>query len=255
MYILSTLDEGSGNEVNPLWDTKINEVLHVLLLQHWKFHLNPWEVAILALAQLAIVHYLSHHVIHPNRLDLQRERSIGAKDDVAWLDRGAKLVVRKREASTVAFETVVDHQLQVLALLQLNALADIITEEACADLRTFSVQEDGHRLVWTFGRRLTDPLHCRTMCLVVAMRKVQTANVHASIDELHEHVHIPASWAHRADDLALAFIGVASLIETRQSGQLARCQIHLRLRHAHQGLAAPAHRLLLDPVDGRGTRG
>ena len=46
---------------------------------------------------------------------------------------------------------------------------------------------------------------------MIAVREVETGDVHASIEHLDEHVGVPAGWSECADDLGLAHVEVDSL--------------------------------------------
>mmetsp|Transcript_83269 Transcript_83269/g.268429 ORF Transcript_83269/g.268429 Transcript_83269/m.268429 type:complete len:434 (-) Transcript_83269:112-1413(-) len=111
LHVLGALHERSSNEVDTLGDAEIDKVVDVLLLQHRKFHLHARQVAVLSLAQLTIVHDLGHDPIGAALLDLQRQGTIGHQDGVAGLDGGGQLVVSQGDASVVALEAVVRHEL------------------------------------------------------------------------------------------------------------------------------------------------
>mmetsp|Transcript_68685 Transcript_68685/g.196976 ORF Transcript_68685/g.196976 Transcript_68685/m.196976 type:complete len:582 (+) Transcript_68685:261-2006(+) len=215
-YVLGVLHEGGRDEVHALRDAEFDQVLDVLGLQNRQLHLDSREVAILTLAQLAIVHDLSDHMVGAHRLYLQRQGAINAQYDVAWLDGGAQHVVRDCEAGAVALEAVVSHELQVLALLEVDFVANAVPEEPSADLRALGVQHDGDMLAGPQLGGIADLGHGLAVHLVVAVGEVEAGDVHASVNQLQQHVGLPAGRAHGADNLALAIEVVRSVAELRE---------------------------------------
>mmetsp|Transcript_2924 Transcript_2924/g.7466 ORF Transcript_2924/g.7466 Transcript_2924/m.7466 type:complete len:243 (-) Transcript_2924:23-751(-) len=181
-------------------DAEIHEVVLVLGLEHGEVHLDPGQVAVLPLAQGAVVHDLGDDVVRADGLHLQRQRTVGAKDDVPRLDRLAELLVAQGEARLVTLEAVIRHEFQFLARDEVNLAA--LLEEAGADLRALGVQKDGHGLA-TLLASVTDPLHHGAMRLVVAVREIEARDVHARLYELHQRLHRGLVRAHGANDLAL----------------------------------------------------
>ena len=53
--------------------------------------------------------------------------------------------------------------------------------------------------------------------VVIAVRKVETRDIHASIEHLDEHVNVPAGWAQRADDLGFALVEIDLLKDVLES--------------------------------------
>mmetsp|Transcript_68205 Transcript_68205/g.120378 ORF Transcript_68205/g.120378 Transcript_68205/m.120378 type:complete len:498 (+) Transcript_68205:362-1855(+) len=213
LHIVCILHEGGGNEVDTLRNAKLNEILLVLLLQHRELHLNTWQIHVLLLANRDVVQHLSHDKVRSTALDLQRQGAICSQDDLTWLHRCWKSLVSDGKAGLVTLERIVRHQLQVLPLLQIDLSASqALFEEAGADLRSLGVQQDGHMLVRSQLGCLTDACHGLTMGLVVAVGKIQAADVETLVDELHQHVDIPAARAHGADDLALAVEAVFGVL-------------------------------------------
>mmetsp|Transcript_2926 Transcript_2926/g.7478 ORF Transcript_2926/g.7478 Transcript_2926/m.7478 type:complete len:526 (-) Transcript_2926:23-1600(-) len=200
LHIIRALDEGRGDEVHSMHDAEIHEVVLVLGLEHGEVHLDPGQVAVLPLAQGAVVHDLGDDVVRADGLHLQRQRTVGAKDDVPRLDRLAELLVAQGEARLVTLEAVIRHEFQFLARDEVNLAA--LLEEAGADLRALGVQKDGHGLA-TLLASVTDPLHHGAMRLVVAVREIEARDVHARLYELHQRLHRGLVRAHGANDLAL----------------------------------------------------
>mmetsp|Transcript_77390 Transcript_77390/g.217193 ORF Transcript_77390/g.217193 Transcript_77390/m.217193 type:complete len:227 (-) Transcript_77390:45-725(-) len=203
-------------------DAEVHQVVNVLCLQHGQVHLHARQVAILALAQLHAVHDRGDHVVRAHGIHLQRQGAVSAKDGVSGLHGLAQHGVGHREASVVSLETVVNHELQLLALRQVDLVTDVFPEESRADLGPLGVQQDAHGLVGACLRGKPDPLHGVAVHLMVAVGEVQAANVQAAIDELHQLVFIPARRAHGADDLALAVEAVGLVVEGRQLGHVVR---------------------------------
>ena len=57
--------------------------------------------------------------------------------------------------------------------------------------------------------------------LVVSVREVETGNVHAGVEHLDEHVHVPTGGSEGADDLCLALSDIDLLkdvLETNVAG-------------------------------------
>lgn len=56
------------------------------------------------------------------------------------------------------------------------------------------------------------------MALVVAMREIESRDVHASIDEGDQALHRPAGGAEGANDLRLALLGRRHLVDMVEGG-------------------------------------
>mmetsp|Transcript_89723 Transcript_89723/g.175578 ORF Transcript_89723/g.175578 Transcript_89723/m.175578 type:complete len:379 (-) Transcript_89723:226-1362(-) len=111
LHIVGALYEGGRDKVDALRDAEFDEILFVFVLQHRQVHLHAGQVAVLALAELAIVHHLRDHEVLAALLHLQGQGAVGHQNRVPWLHRRRKLVVRQRDAGVVALEAVVRHEL------------------------------------------------------------------------------------------------------------------------------------------------
>jgi hypothetical protein len=159
-----------------------------------------------------------------------RDREPSEEDDLARLHRGGQLLVGDRESRAVALEIVVCHEFQVLALLELNLAPDTLPEEASPNLRALGIQQDADWPVGLLLASLADPLHCRAVPLMIAVREVQPADVQSCTVELHQHVNVPTTRAHGADDLGFALHGVLCVSRQRRHGLLVLVEHHWQLR-------------------------
>ena len=57
------MHEGSGDNVDPLGGAEVDQVVLVIVLDHVEVHLHPREVAMIPLAELAVVHDLRDDVV------------------------------------------------------------------------------------------------------------------------------------------------------------------------------------------------
>jgi len=78
-----------------------------------------------------------------------------------------------------------------LSSQQLDRFA--ITQHTSSDLRSLGIEHYGAALIRALLKCFTQVIKRGPMCLVVAVRKVETSDVHASIKHFDEHFNLVAS--------------------------------------------------------------
>mmetsp|Transcript_19376 Transcript_19376/g.36404 ORF Transcript_19376/g.36404 Transcript_19376/m.36404 type:complete len:501 (-) Transcript_19376:46-1548(-) len=220
LHVLGILDERCCNEVDPLRNAKLHKVLLVLLLQNWELNLNARQIHVLLLADGDVIQHLSDNVVCAGALDFEGQRAICGQDDLARLHCCWKRLVAACNAGLITLEVIIIHELQVLAGFQVDLSSrEALLEEASSDFRALGVEKDRHWLVRTLLGGFADSPHRGPVALMIAVRKVQPADVHALVDELHQHVNIPAARSHGANDLALALEGVSASLRQGDHGR------------------------------------
>lgn len=140
LHIRSLTHKRRGNEINPILNPPIHDVIHILLRQSRKIHDNPRKIHILPLANGAIV--LDAGDDFSGRLVAGKygedERSVGDEDGLAGIDAAGQGGVGAGDFFVVALVGVVVGEGEGFAFGESDGFG-AVGEEAGADFGAFGV--------------------------------------------------------------------------------------------------------------------
>ena len=136
-------DEGSGDEINLVGDTPVDNVGNILLGQSRKVDNNSGQVHVLALTEGGVVHDLTGDFLVCGVAgdDLQDQRSVGNQDGLSRGDGSGQFSVRASKLGVVSQEFVVGSKDKSLSLGQVNLLGSV-GEESGSDFRSLGIKKD-----------------------------------------------------------------------------------------------------------------
>mmetsp|Transcript_61230 Transcript_61230/g.134083 ORF Transcript_61230/g.134083 Transcript_61230/m.134083 type:complete len:413 (-) Transcript_61230:242-1480(-) len=207
--VVSALNEAQGDVIGVVWHGPFLDVLDLPLTHHRDLHLDTWDIHVLLLTQLAVVHHLAHDIVLTALLYNEDHSAILNQDALALLHTLRQLRVGDGHHVFVALLLVICHQLEVLASLQL-LLGVVHLKGSGANFRASGVHQDLHLALELRGQfvGLLQVGQLHALLLMVAVRHVAADHVHASLHQLHQDLWIPRLGANGADDVCLLLLVV-----------------------------------------------
>ena len=194
---------------------EFSEILLILLSEGGQVNDGTWKVHVLHLADLATVLADNHDSVLLDLSDFASERAVSNVDNGSNLDGVGESSVGAGDASVVTFDGVVGDNLQVLSGNELNVLA--VDEFTSADLGSLGVEHDSAGLVGALLESLSQVSDGSSVRDVISVGEIETSDIHAGVEHLHEHLDIPAGGSEGANDLGLALVEINSLKDVLES--------------------------------------
>ena len=205
--------EASGNEINVVLYSKLNNVVDILFGKGGKIHNHTGKIHVLALSDGRVVFNAAQALssCHVARQDGQHKGAIGHQNLLADCDRFRQLVVAASKLGFISLETVIRSQDDLLSLLQIDLVGSIL-EESRANLGSLGIQQNGYVLLLVLGGR-SETLQDGTVTGVVTVRKVEAGTVHTGVQQSLQIGNTPARRADGADNLGATETQVGFLLD------------------------------------------
>ncbi|MNC07017.1 hypothetical protein D3C75_545440 [compost metagenome] len=180
LNVASFANEGSGDKIDVLFDTKKN-IVGVFFRNTRQGDVYSWYVNALLALNRTTVYNTGLDFCTLNVDNCQTNQTVINKDCGSYLNIVRKFAVR--DGNTIlSTKDLFRSQCQVLVLNKFNRF---YFQLACANLRSFSIEQDSNCFV-QFLRCLTDRIDPSTVLFEIAVGEVQTGYIHTSQNQFFD---------------------------------------------------------------------